>query len=886
MRQEPSSDVASAGRRAASCGPPTSGPESPFGLVGRADELATITELLEYRTGGQLLTGEPGAGKTRLLNEAKTRAGERGWFVTQVFAGAAPDPDGGLGALPEGHPVLLCVDDAHLLNQAWASAIFAAVASGRALLFATLRAGQPVHEPLISLWKDGHCAQQEVQPLDRAKADELARGILGGIVDGTTLARCWRLTEGNPLYLREMLAGGIQTRALIRDRDVWQWHGPMTPSTNVIQLVEAHIGVHSAADREALELVAVGEPLSPETLERAGAEPAALERLERAGVIDVVEVGRRTLVRGKHPMIGSAIRTSAGPLRTRGLQRRLAAAWRTFGGRDDDQLRLAAALIGSGDHPSSPDLLLAAARRAGTRQEFALMEHIARAAVDAGGGVLAAAQLGEALSRLERRDEAAEILDRYGSCASTDAERVAIAELADLHQRRRALEAVAEAPVPPSPQAGIPRPLDPSGSDQSDGIPEPEQVLRLFSMIGRGQVAKAITIGEREYVLDAETRGAERDQTLPSAAPLHYEELACALCMAQLAGGHISEAHSLADAGYRRNTDRHWRLYAALWACCLGEVAYAQGRLTESLHRMQEAVATVATLSRSHPYALMLEHLALVGVARAAAVLGDLSTAEVALEASAGLPDEPSDITTYWPGEHGSWLEVARGRVAQASDLALAYAKCYSRKQLTGFEVAALHLAARLGAATEAAAALSAAVQRNGDAPLTDSELGSLACAHINALAAGDAAALNALSQSYAGRGAMLLAAEAAAAASLHYGRSEGRDRAAALNCATRAHQWAALCEGASTPALTALREPQSLTGRQREIAHLAITGMHSKEIATRLVVSIRTVDNALGVIYRKLGVRSRQELAVLLAPFDLEESSPAGASPVATPSR
>jgi DNA-binding CsgD family transcriptional regulator len=55
------------------------------------------------------------------------------------------------------------------------------------------------------------------------------------------------------------------------------------------------------------------------------------------------------------------------------------------------------------------------------------------------------------------------------------------------------------------------------------------------------------------------------------------------------------------------------------------------------------------------------------------------------------------------------------------------------------------------------------------------------------------------------------------------------------------------------------------LTDREREIAALAADGRPSREIAARLYLSVRTVDNHLGRIYDKLGVSSRAELAASL---------------------
>jgi DNA-binding NarL/FixJ family response regulator len=51
------------------------------------------------------------------------------------------------------------------------------------------------------------------------------------------------------------------------------------------------------------------------------------------------------------------------------------------------------------------------------------------------------------------------------------------------------------------------------------------------------------------------------------------------------------------------------------------------------------------------------------------------------------------------------------------------------------------------------------------------------------------------------------------------------------------------------------------LTPQEWRIAWAAAQGQTSREIATQVFLSTRTVDYHLGIIYRKLGVRSRREL-------------------------
>jgi len=54
----------------------------------------------------------------------------------------------------------------------------------------------------------------------------------------------------------------------------------------------------------------------------------------------------------------------------------------------------------------------------------------------------------------------------------------------------------------------------------------------------------------------------------------------------------------------------------------------------------------------------------------------------------------------------------------------------------------------------------------------------------------------------------------------------------------------------------------EALTGAERRVAELVAQGATNREVAAALVVSENTVESHLRRVYRKLGVRSRSELA------------------------
>jgi DNA-binding CsgD family transcriptional regulator len=107
------------------------------------------------------------------------------------------------------------------------------------------------------------------------------------------------------------------------------------------------------------------------------------------------------------------------------------------------------------------------------------------------------------------------------------------------------------------------------------------------------------------------------------------------------------------------------------------------------------------------------------------------------------------------------------------------------------------------------------------------------------------------------------MAAEAAAAAAQIFDR---RHQTRVARAAARAAAgYASHCEGTSPPVSTDQTDLTRLTKREREIALQAASGRSTKEIAARMYLSRRTVENHLYRVYVKLGVSDRDGLASAL---------------------
>ncbi len=71
----------------------------------------------------------------------------------------------------------------------------------------------------------------------------------------------WDTSQGNALYVRELVRGALDSGALSRAGELWRMQAPAPISASLFELVATRIGELDGAEREVLELLALGEPL-------------------------------------------------------------------------------------------------------------------------------------------------------------------------------------------------------------------------------------------------------------------------------------------------------------------------------------------------------------------------------------------------------------------------------------------------------------------------------------------------------------------------------------------------------------------------------------------------------------------------------------------------
>ncbi|WP_123603510.1 LuxR C-terminal-related transcriptional regulator [Micromonospora sp. Llam0] len=880
-------------------------------MVGRQAELRAVRAALSgppARRRGVLIAGSAGVGKTRLSQEVAAGLAVAGWRLLRAhtsgsgtglplaaLAGlippltsatplspATPPPAAplqgalaGLRAAVGGTRSVLVIDDAHLLDEVSAAVVHQLVADGTVPVLVAVRTDEPVPEAVTALWKDAGVHRIDLAPLSPPQTEALVVALLGGPVEGRTLRRLRDAAAGNPLLLRELIASAREAGLIDRPAGIWRLAGPLDAAPRLTELLGNRLTAADPAERDALELLALGQHL-PLPAAVAAAGSATLEALERRGLVTVVTVDGQQAIQLSHPLYAEMLRAGTPELARLRHSRRLADTLEAAGQlRGADVMRVALwRLDGGGD--IDVGLMLAAAREAAYLREYELAARLGQRAYEVGGAVAAGLAAVRALFQLGRLDEAVRRCAELSRSAATgpghgDAERTQIAiQLAvilvhgadDVAAGRAALEAVAA--------------TEPGCREQLDAVRLYLRAYQLDCSVVAPALALFHTAGSVDLRLAAAGaascglllagRFAEAEKLLADVVPVAHRHIgpgqvqsdgfpaAVASLLVDLPD--VAGALAAAESTYQASLQPPDRVGQALAAFFLAKIALLRGRPTIALRWANEAY-------------LIADDVQLRGVRRwaaglrlqSAAQLGDLTTAG---QAAADLDRHPG-------GPHAVRLfdiEVARGRAWLATltgdtDHGLRLLEQEVVRHGTTGAVGAGTLGVldliRLGGATVAVRLLT------DHSPPAGWALGRVVVDYATAAADRDAVGLLRVARDFSGYGMPLHAAEAAtlATAATTSGAGDGRAAATARLLADRE---LARCEQPTTPALRRGRRPTAgLTGREREVALAAAEGESTREIAARLHLSARTVENHLHRAYTKLGVTGRAELRAAL---------------------
>jgi DNA-binding NarL/FixJ family response regulator len=852
-------------------------------FTARENELNRAIEALR-RSGGVILAGSSGVGKSRLAREVLRDAGRRGrsgrWIgatrsARTVALGpfapviSSPDRTTGAGQLAQAAAALrdetavLVVDDAHLLDDASAALLHSLAVEHATGLVITLRADEPAPDAITSIWKDDLLERLDVPALDETATTRLLQSALGGPLDVPTAQRLYSSALGNVLWLRYLVHGERAAGRLTRQVGQWRWCGEPQLTPALVDLVEAHFGPLSATQRYAMELLAFGGSL-PSTVLDELAEPDAVAELAERELLTVRMTGRTAELELAHPLYNVAVRSRASTLRARQVCGALAESLRTC--QPGEQTLRRAVLTLDGACPNDHQLLTDAAPLATERADGPLAERLLRAACDGGGGFAARLALGLSLAWSTPGGEADVQLLRAERIAENDEQRVrAACARAVVHFFHNAQ---------PDDALGL---LD--RAERSTGVgparaEQPRAVRATFASVGN-RLDEAAELGRP--VVAAPDAPAFARAWAGCAVLLHdglvgrpgqVDELAeqlieTAVCLPETAMLRFDirylQSFGLGLNGYLDRADARGaslRELPGTWAatlsdCASGRVALNRGQVYSAAHLLRGNRADNRGVGAG--WTAVSE----TSVGLALGMAGDPVGAREAI----GRADQfhHSGITYHEPelALARAWLCAAEGVIGQAIRQGESAARLAASNGQWAVEVFARHSCVSFGDTSQAdrLAVL---------ADLLSTPRALAAAAHAAALAADEPEQLLAASELCENYGLLLSAADAAAQAASRY---RARDAGARTAFATaRAAGLAEQCEGARTPALLDGLTPLSISNREREVATLASNGLSNRQIAQRLHVSVRTVE---GHVYRactRLGLPDRSALATLIS--------------------
>ncbi|MFE0529686.1 LuxR C-terminal-related transcriptional regulator [Micromonospora parva] len=848
-------------------------------FAGRHSELRRICAATDRRgSAGIALIGPEGVGKSRLQTEAAHRADPARHHVIRAVTTVATAnvPFGALAEhLPSGllrspftgdalrvaaeallkpagkRRLTLVVDDAPLLDEASAALAVQLARRGELFLLAAVRPDRRLPRPIADLWTDGLAEWIEVGPLSRDDVHQILGEALSGQVEGALVQRFWEATAGNALLVRELLTAQLEANRLVTEDGMWMLRGPFAIPSWLTGLIDERLAAVSPECRSAMELLAVTEPIGPNVLgEMVSAD--VLEAAEAHGLITIERSGGQDLARLTYPIYGDVLRAVTPRLRARRWLGQCASLMEASSHDPVDLARTVRWQLACGQRPS-PENTAVAARAARSALDFELAGQLAQRELAAGRGTAVIEPLGYGLLFAGRPAEAESALSGLGQLdCDFDRARVAMVRAFNLYfglDRQGPAEALLAAAVDDAvdpvarrrlvARQALLRALSDAPKDALEfaaGAPdEPEaQVAAGLAMVFSGRPHEGLDLLAGEW---------------PDEAPWLAVLADLGTVHGMLWTAQFAAAEERARTSYERALANRWQ-FATLVSCLLrGLVARMRGQLRDQASWCREGISIAREQRSNNMLAVLLGLLA-----HSYALTGEPDAAASTLAEADRLDGVSLRLLSPWTELNRAWVIGARHGDAAAH--AQWTARLARDRGSAGFETLALHDAARLGAPRHAADRLRTLAGQSGRL------LGKSYALHARAMAEGDAAALAEASADFAEMGSPLLAAEAAAEESERH-RSDGR-LAMASTAAARALMFMRHCdEIPRSPALAALAPPR-LTPREGEIAELAAGGLSSREIARTLVLSVRTVENHLHRVYRKLGITNRGELGAL----------------------
>jgi DNA-binding CsgD family transcriptional regulator len=794
-----------------------------------------------------------------------------------------------LTALARTVPVVVAVDDLQWLDRA----------SARVLAFAVRRLGRlPVGvlacerigsggrprleiEPALP---EGRVTRLVLGPLGETALHEIIRMRLGRTLSRRTLCRIGQMAGGNPLFAVEI------ARSL-----------PDRPAPGLAVLpVPGHLrgllGTRIAAlplrVREAVLAAAMfrGSP-SVELVAAALRRTAAVVRqlFEQAAAAGVVEVGE-CRVRFTHPLLAAAVYSSATARERRQVHQRLAAvlddveerAWHLALAAECPDAALAGVLDDAAEHAHARG----AAQSAVELTEHALRLTPATRLAELQRRSLRAAEYQFHVGELQSARELVQALLEQSPVGRVHADALRLLGEILYYERSfpEATRLFKEALEHASDDAALASVLEldltfaaNAGGDWSSAEPHVRRALMLTEQSGdKPRLAEALAVSAiLDYLLGRglDEGRLERALELEDAQRQTIVELRPSLIAGRLMlyEGRLERACRLLGGLRQRILDRGEDSDLPYLSASLAWAECWRGQLAVAASYADEALKTASRIGNSS------RCLALACAALPAAYAGDAEATRCqASEALALATATGSEITSIWARWALAILALSL-REPAAADAALAPLTAQVEREGVAEPVRAMFLAdaiealvalGQLDRAERLTAMLEQAAQRlqRGWALSQVERCRALLLAATGDLAAASDAARTALHRAQQLELRLELARTLLVAGEIERRNRRKRsahellERAREIFEEAGARLWVQRTR-AELDRVSARRTGHELTDSEKQVAHLAASGLTNRQVAAQLFMSPKTVEANLARVYRKLGIRSRAEL-------------------------
>ena len=824
--------------------------------IGRTHVLeALAAQLTAQGVDHQLLRGADGEAAVPLVSFAPLIARFAGGADAGTGALATIDVYTRLPALVRTAGVTVLLDDLHLVTRA-SQVLLAQLARAGVGVVATVPDLDLAPRAIVDgLGGSSGWVVEHLAPLSDDAVVAMAAEQLGDQLSAPSAARLLRYAAGLPLVVRELLCSAHDSTTA-GPAGVELGRPRVTP--RLVSLAQERIAEVDAAGRDLVELLAVAGPL-PE----AALPPVPVDWLLRHDVLARVDAPAPGAVEVRDVLVRGVLREEVAPHRTDQLLERAALLLEDRPGWEDTQVHLRARRDGR----VPAERLVATAGRHVARGSTALaLELLATLPPDQAQAPEVQLLLGSALSAEGRLEEADEHL---ASAAASDDDELLVRVGQELGlllavRGQRPADAVARVGVVAARvrDDGLQRVLrgDLAKWRLMAGMPleEDPQALadREITPVGPQAAAAAevndAVIGAMIASLDVSPTLA-RDLVASGTAAFHRTDavptyladlMRLSAYLADAFDGRLLEAEQVAHAHRRRAT------VAAdpslgMWEYATAELALHAGRMLHAEALVERAVRHLAwrDFTGLRPTAAALR-------AVVAARQGDQATAE--------------RLVADLDEGHAADVKVALhlARVRAQGHLQRWDTRAAADELVTAGVLAVQHAHRHLGLLALDEAVLVHPAGAADQASLLaehlhpDAALGPVLLRRAEATAAADPTSLVEVAESLARMGLPGRAAAALACA------RDLLDRTGRGEAARKAHlrQVTVLADHGAV-AWPSSDQPPLLSPRELEVARLAAARLRSKEIADRCGLSVRTVDNHLARVYRKLGVTGRDDL-------------------------